>query len=195
MRPGNTGFSLLEVLVVVAVAGMILVLLDQGLRVGLRGTESYFRAVQSQSGMEPVDRVLRNMIEHMEPGIYPDPAMVSGTGEAFAFTTELPNPATGGTLTADVRLEVDNGRLVLWWTPHTRGIPFNGPPPPHREVLLRNVASLKISYAATETPRTWISRWDHPVLPGLVRFVVVPANAAEPWPEIIARPQREQAEE
>lgn len=195
MTRKDAGFTLLEVLVVIVLTGMVLFVLAQGLRVGLRGMASYIRAVRSHSNMAPVDRALRNMIEHMDPGVYPERAMVHGTDDAFAFITELPNPATSGTLTADVRLEVDNGLLVLWWTPHTRGIPFNGPPAPQQYVLLRDVKGLRVSYAAKDVPRRWISQWDQPFLPGLVRLVLVPEDGAEAWPPIIAQPRREQAEQ
>jgi hypothetical protein len=56
MKHKAAGFALLELLVVIVVTGMILVLLGQGLRLGLLCTDSYVRAVQSQTGMEPVDR-------------------------------------------------------------------------------------------------------------------------------------------
>jgi len=120
---------------------------------------------------------------------------VRGSASALAFTTELPNPGTGGSLTADVRLEADDGRLVLWWTPHTGGVPFDAPPPPRREVLLERVARLEIGYAAKGEGAGWLSGWSQPALPGLVRLRVVPAPGGQTWPPIIAQPLREQAEE
>lgn len=195
MRHRSSGFTLIEVLVALSVTGVILVMITQGLHVGLRGADSFHRAVRMQSDMEPVERALRHMIERMDPGMYPEPPAVRGSASALAFTTELPDPATDGTLTADVRLEVDDGRLVLWWTPHTRGIPFNTPPPPRREVLLEQVARLDLSYAAIMAGSTWLSRWTRPALPGLVRLVVVPAVGGQAWPPIIVRSPREQAEE
>jgi hypothetical protein len=98
-------------------------------------------------------------------------------------------------MTADVRLEAANGRLLLLWTPHTRGVPFGAPPPPQRKVLLEGVGRLQISYAAKETPGTWVSSWRQPVLPSLVRLRLISANGVEAWPPIIARPPREQAEQ
>jgi hypothetical protein len=102
---------------------------------------------------------------------------------------------TAGTLTADVRLEVDDGRLVLLWTRHTRGVPFAAPPPPDRAVLLENVVRLEISYAARWTGAAWLSNWTQPAMPGLVRLRLVLPEGQPDWPPIIARPQREQAEE
>lgn len=175
--------------------GLILVMIAQGLRVGLRGADSFYRTVQTQSDIEPVERALRRMIERMDPGRYPEPPLVRGSARALVFTTEIPDPATGGNQTADVRLEADDGNLILWWTPHTRGIPFNGPPAPHREMLLEGVATLEISYAARGAGTAWLSSWDQPALPALVRLRVVPATKARGWPLIIADTEREQAEE
>jgi general secretion pathway protein J len=195
MRRDSAGFTLIEVLVVLSVVGLVLAMLAQGLRVGVRGADSYHRKVRTQSDVEPVERALRRMIERMDPGRYPEPAVVRGSPGMLAFTTELPDPATGGTLTADVRLEADDGRLVLWWTPHTLGLPFGAPPPPRREVLLDRVAGLDISYAAKGEGAAWHSSWTRPALPGLVRLLVALPEGERPWPPIIVRAQREQAEE
>jgi hypothetical protein len=134
------------------------------------------------------------MIEHIDLSIHPGSPMLRSTPSALAFTTELHNPATGGTRTTDVRLEIDAGRLVLWWTPHTFGKPFAGPPPPHMEVLQDGVARLQISYAAKDAPGAWLSSWHRPGLPGLVRLDMQSANGAKAWPPIIVGPPREPAE-
>jgi general secretion pathway protein J len=195
MRRRYAGFTLIEVLVVLSVVGLVLAMLAQGLRVGVRGADSYHRSVRTQSDMEPVERALRHIIERMDAGMYPEPPVVRGSARALAFTTELPDPATGGSLTADVRLEAEGGRLVLWWTPHTRGIPFGAPPPPGREVLLDRVAGLDISYAAKGEGAAWHSEWARAALPGLVRMQVALPEGERPWPPIIVHPPREQAEE
>ncbi len=195
MRWRSPGFTLIEILIALVVMSMVVVMITQGVRVGVRGADGFHRAVQTQSDMEPVERALRRMIERMDPGMYPERPVVRGSASALAFTTELPNPGTGGSLTADVRLEADDGRLVLWWTPHTRGIPFNTRPPPRREVLLERVARLQIGYAAKGAGADWLSAWSQPALPSLVRIWVVPAPGGQTWPPIIARPLREQAEE
>jgi prepilin-type N-terminal cleavage/methylation domain-containing protein len=195
MRHRSPGFTLIEVLVVLSVVGMVLAMLAQGLRVGVRGADSYHLSVRTQSDMEPVDRALRRMIERMDPGLYPEPPVVRGSAGMLVFTTELPDPATGGTLTADVRLEADDGRLVLWWTRHTRGLPFGAPAPTRREVLLDRVVGLEISYAANGEGAAWHSSWTRAALPGLVRLLVTLPEGERPWPPIIVRPPREQAEE
>jgi prepilin-type N-terminal cleavage/methylation domain-containing protein len=194
-EPRVSGFTLIEVVIVLAVTGLILAMLSQGVRIGLRGTDSYRRVTGLPAEMEPVERALRRMIERMDPGMYPEPPVVRGSDRAIAFTTELPDPATGGSMTADVRLEVDGGRLVLWWTRHARGIPFGAPPPPGREVLLDRVVRLEVSYAERWVRPAWLAGWSKPAMPGLVRLRLVLPDGRGAWPPIIVRPQREQAEE
>jgi prepilin-type N-terminal cleavage/methylation domain-containing protein len=195
MRSRTAGFTLIEVLTVLAVVGLILAILAQGVRLGIQGVSSYHRTVRTQSDIEPVEHMLRRMIERMDPGTYPESPLVRGNAREIVFTTDLPDPAGNGSMTADVRLEVDDGHLVLWWTPHTGGVPFGAPPPAQREVLLDRVARLDIAYTARQAPETWVSSWDLAALPNLVRLRIVLPPGGETWPSIVARPLREQAEE
>nr|WP_294551306.1 prepilin-type N-terminal cleavage/methylation domain-containing protein [uncultured Rhodopila sp.] len=194
MKRRSAGFTLIEVLTVLCLAGLILAILAQGMRLGMQGAGTYRRAVQTQSGIEPVEHVLRRMIERMDPGTYPESPLVRGNARELAFTTDLPGRG-GGSMTADVRLEADDGHLVLWWTPHAGGVPFGAPPAAQREILLDRVARLEIAYTARQSPETWVSSWALPALPNLVRLRIVLSSGGESWPSIVARPMREQAEE
>ena len=189
------GFTLLEVVVALALLGLLLVMLGQGVLVGTRATAVHHRIVQAQLDIAPVEHALRQMIERMDPGVYPQPPAILGTARALAFTTELPDAATGGMMVADVRLDAAEGSLLLWWTPHGRGVPFAAPPAPQRTVLLEHVAGLELDYAAKGAGAAWQAGWNPPSLPGLVRMRLVPAQGTRAWPPIIARPLREAAEE
>jgi prepilin-type N-terminal cleavage/methylation domain-containing protein len=191
----SSGVTLLEVIVVLAVLGLVLVMLTQGVRAVMRASDTYYRAIREQSDIVPVERALRRMIERMDPGVYPQPPVVRGTSSAVVFTTELPDIGTGGTLEADVRLEAVGGVLLLWWTPHTWGIPFSASPAPHRDVLLDHVARLEVSFLPKGAQGAWEANWMQPALPGVVRLRVVLSGGGREWPPIIARPLREQAEE
>ena len=195
MNRRPSGFTLLETLVAMVVLGTILVLLSQGFRFGLRGMAHYDRTVWTQSESEPIARVLRRLIERMNPGTYPDPPQVRGNERALAFTSEIPDPLTGSMIPADIRLALDAGALVLWWTPHAAGVPLGPPPAPKRTVLLARVGRLRISYSSKTSPGTWISAWSESALPATVSVVVQPAEAGRAWPPIIVQPRREQVEE
>lgn len=192
-RPG--GFTLLEVVVALALLGLLLVMLGQAVLVGSRATAVHRRIVQAQLDITPVERALRHMIERMDPGVYPQPPVVRGSANAVSFTTELPDASTGGTMVADVRLEAEGGRLLLWWTPHGRGLPFAALPAPQRTVLLDQVARLDLDYAPKGAGAAWQGDWSAPALPGLVRVRLVPGPGGRSWPPIVVRPLREAAEE
>jgi hypothetical protein len=145
--------------------------------------------------MEPVEHALRHLIQHMDPGRYPEPTVIKGTAHTLAFTTELPDPDSSGIMIADVRLEVTGGRLVLWWQRRAAGVPFAGAAPPRREVLMENLSGLDISYAPARAGAQWLPAWNAPVMPGLIRLSLQSRNPRSSWPAIVERPWREQAEE
>lgn len=194
MTARKAGFTLIEVLAVLAVLGVLLAVLNQGMRFGLQAFGGFQRGSEPQADMEAVERTLRHMIERMDPGRYPEPPALRGTASDFLFTTELPDPDSGGVMTGDVRLEASGGHLLLFWTPHTHGMQFGAPPPVRRTALLDHVSGLEISYAA-KGAAAWRAVWAEPALPGLVRLRIVRDDGIPPWPPIIARPPREQAEE
>lgn len=195
MKQPPDGFTLLEVVVALALLGLLLVMLGEGVQVGTRATAVHHRIVRAQLDIPPVEHALRHMIERMDPGLYPQPPAIRGTADALAFTTELPDGATGGKMLADVRLEAAGGHLLLWWTPHGAGLPFGAPPAARRTVLLEQVARLELDYAAKGAGAAWQRSWEQPALPGLVRLRLVPAPGGRSWPPVIARPLREAAEE
>lgn len=132
----RAGFTLLEIIVALAALGLLLVMLTEAMRAGSRALDAWHGATRARSVMEPLDVALRRMIERMDPGVFPDPPQILGTANSLFFTTELPNPDTGGRIAADVRLEAADGSLLLRWTPHGRGVPF-GPPPQVRQQIDR----------------------------------------------------------
>ena len=186
------GFTLIEVLVVLVVAGLLIVMLHQAALTEGQASRVWGWMVTPRRDYQDVEDTLRRTIERMDPGVWPDIALVRGTRLAVAFSTELPDPDTGGPMSADVRLGVENGALVLLWTPRGHGIPFGTPPPPGRIVLLGHVARIALSYASREAEAVWSEKWSARSLPGLIRIQIVAKEGEAPWPPIIVRPRREQ---
>jgi general secretion pathway protein J len=170
----QSGFTLLEVLVALAVFGLLMVGLVQGLRLGINAWQAQSRTLALRGDMDAADRTLRTLIERMDPGgVSGRPATFKGTSHSLVFTTTLPQAAdTLVTRAAVVTLAVDEGnRLELLWLPNYRN--RIGPtPPPGQVTLLRDVDHIEMAY--WHDPQAgWQSEWGAVALPKLIRIRVV----------------------
>ncbi len=78
----QSGFTLLEVLVVLLVLGLLILGINQGTRFGLQAWEIETRLVDDDADMDGVERVLRNIISEADPG---DPTGEVASGLIPAF--------------------------------------------------------------------------------------------------------------
>lgn len=190
MRRDEAGFTLLEVLVALTVLGFLMLGLTQGIRFGLLAWDRQTRITEARLELDALDRLLRRVMEQMDPGTQRDPPAIEGGANRLAFRTDL-GPAAGalGIRDADVRLAVAGGQLVLGWRPHLRAIRFGPPPPMDETVLLRGVAALDIAYWGQAG---WQAGWSERRLPALVRLRLRFAEGdRRRWPDIVAAPLRE----
>lgn len=195
-RWGDAGFTLLEVLVALVVSGILLAMLAQGLRVGLRGWATAHGIGAGTATLEATDFALRGLLDRAslaDPLTY-DRAF-TGTPTGMAFTTTMPEQAgTPVPLEADISVTSDGHHLVLHWRPHhARWI--TAPPPPATEVLVDGVIGLQMTYfqpARDGGAGRWLTAWSSPDLPRLVRihFVFAPDDRRR-WPDIVAATMRE----
>ncbi len=194
-RQPDAGFTLLELLVALVVLGFILAGLTQGVRYGLRATDTQARTLAERSELDAVDRALRRLIEQMDPGSARDGVVVRGGSGQLAFVSELPAASGLPTRRADIGLGVDGAhRVVLRATPRPAGKPFGPPPLPIETELLRDVDHIELAYWPRAEPQQWTNSWNANDLPLLVRLrVVFPPNDHRHWPDIIAGPRRQRA--
>ncbi len=191
-RRGTGGFTLLELLVAVAVLGMLIVLLNQGVAFGLRATSMQNRTDERQGDLETVDRAMRQLVGHADPGIFPEPASLRGTAGTLSLVTELPNPVDGQRERVEASIGLSGGQLRLHWRPRRHVAAF-GPEPPARDlVLLTGVSAVRFAYASAQG---WASGWTGERLPALVRMTLEFSDKARHWPPIIAAPMREALEQ
>ena len=193
---GEDGFTLLEVVVALAVFGLVMAGLAGGSRFGLRAWEAQSRLVDARAELDAVDRTLRRLVESMDPGGPNQEPLIEGSRDRLAFTAELP-AAAAVTRRADVALLVDTaGRLVLRWTPRLDAVRLGPPPAPEEAELLRGVAGLDLAYwprpASGGLLGSWRESWAERSLPALVRIrLTFPPGDARRWPDIVAAPMRE----
>jgi|HubBroStandDraft_1064217.scaffolds.fasta_scaffold55765_2 general secretion pathway protein J len=186
----TAGFTLLELLVVLAVMGALLVGLAQGLHFGVQLWDRQRQVLDSVSELDAADRALRGLIERMDPGGHLEMADIDGTARTLRFTTEL--PMTAGALRtrrAEAMLEVDRlHRLVLRWIPSPHGTPLV-PEVPVETVLLNGVDHIEISYRPASPVAGWQADWQNAIPPRLVRIHIAFARAdPRTWPDIVTAP-------
>jgi general secretion pathway protein J len=193
MTPSSAGFTLLEILVALVVFGFVMVGLSQGVQFGLHARAVQAHTIDARSTLETTDRVLRNLIEQMDPGSTDRPMMVAGAEHRLGFATTLPNGTTGlNAQPIEANLLVDGAhRLLLRWTPRLHAVRFGQPPRPTDSEIIDGVDHVDFAYWQ---PSGWVEHWSSSTLPRLVRIRIVFAKGDQRrWPEMIVTPMRQPA--
>jgi len=188
----DQGFTLLEMLVVLAVFGLLMVAVTEGMRFAGRTSQVADQSLTWVNQMEPADRSLRAMIEQIRPQetLETDPALVGGP-QSMSFRTELSDPTLAlGHAQAVILLRFEGrDRLVARSQPAPHAI-WIGPPPPTRETVL--VDRLDGGSFAYWDGSHWLDSWNRDGLPHLIRIrLEFPQGDGRHWPDIIASPMRE----
>ena len=185
----QAGFTLLELIVGLVVLGFILAGLSQGVRFGLRASETQSRLVDSRSELDAVDRALRRLLVDADPGTSHDPPTLQGGPARIVFVSTLPAAVAGRPgEQADIALAVDGGhRLVLRWSPHLHAQRTAPPPPPGEAELLRGVDHIELAYWMNG----WQSGWTAANLPALIRLrITFSPDDPRRWPDLVVAPLR-----
>jgi general secretion pathway protein J len=194
MRPASRqtrdkGFTLLEVLVALVIAGFVLLSLTQGLRFGMLAGVNEARMTGGNEDLNTADQMIRQLIEGMDPGTVTATAPVAGHHDRLECISILPE-AHGAIPTRQIHAEllVENGRrLVLRWHPWLHAREPGGRPPVQDTELLRGVAGIAIFYWKAGGP--WVDAWSASDLPTLIRVrLQFPDGDPRHWPDIVAAP-------
>ncbi len=196
-RSRQEGFTLLEILVALAVLGFLLLGLGQGVRFGLTSWTFQARTIVARDELGATERLLRGLIERMEPAVADDRATFRGLPGAMQFRTRLPLAADilGLRLTdASIGVDADH-RLVLRLLRNSAVAASAGQPVQATETLLSGVDSLELSYwrpPQRNAAGEWLRNWSAADLPGLIRLRIrFPAGDGRHWPDIVAAPRRD----
>ncbi len=193
------GFTLLEVLAALAVLGLVLLSLTQGVQFGLRAWRAQSTTDTRQTELEAMDRTLRLLVERTIGGDWlKDRGALRGGPMALDLVTVLP-PWPGGPPdpTVNAWLEVNaRHQLVLRWVPLPHAQWLGQRQVPLTTVLMEGVARLELSYWQMEKGGggTWMRGWTDIEPPALVRMrVIFPPGDPRHWPDIVAEPRLSRA--
>lgn len=188
------GFTLMELLVALAVLGLLLVGLSQGMRLGLKAWDQQSRMVGEHDQLDSTDRALRQLFEHMDPGTGSNSSQVTGSRDSISFLTQLPSAVALITTRADATLTVDDGhRLVLRWTPHLHEVALGPPRPSSTAVLLNGVAKIELSYYqppdSGSSGSGWREEWSGAAPPPLIKLhIAFVKGDPRHWPDLVIAP-------
>jgi general secretion pathway protein J len=193
------GFTLLELLIALAVFGFVILEIGLGVDFGLRAATVQTRLLNRRADLDGVDRVLRYLVTHMDPGSSATPPQLTGSRASFSFTTKLPAGAMDRpTRSVDARLFVAEGqRLVLRWTPHLHSRDIVAATPAEN-ILLTGVDAIQFSYFYPwgAASRGWTEQWSEAYLPRLVRVHLTFSDGdTQRWPDMILEPAQDRPRE
>ncbi len=203
---GQSGFTLLELLLAVTLLALIAVMLAGGLRLGARVWESGEERAQALARLELVQGFLRRQVSGARPLIMGRIASqpryaFEGEPERLRLAVLAPPQlgAGGFYLVTIERLPAKSGanegdELRLDWRLYHPEMEDIGASDEGTErVLLEGIERVKFSYFGAlrrDTERRWRERWeDQRALPELVRLEIEFSDPSRHWPQFVAAPK------
>lgn len=195
-RPAGraAGFTLLEILVVLVVLGFLMVGMSKGVALGIQAVDRQSKALEQRADLDAIDRTLRDMLVHIDPGTGRNPVHFEGDAHETKFASRLPRAVALDTRRANMALLVDDEkRLILRWSLIRHETPLSDPPEPKDTVLLDHVDKVEFAYWGPDDgsgmPAGWRDEWKSPYLPFIIRVRVTFAEGDKRhWPAILAAP-------
>lgn len=198
MRTREAGFTLVELLVAMALLALLATLLLGGLRasrIAVTGSESATeRLLATARGIA----LMRRELQEADPlplGNVTEPR-IAFAGDASSVVFIAPPGAYLATGGEEITwLAIENGRIVLRYRPLDRASdrwpPLLDPRGMTSVVLLDGVARAELAYFGrmdATTPMQWQTAWrDAPSLPTLIRLSIASGGAT--WPDLVVTPR------
>jgi general secretion pathway protein J len=186
LRRAAKGFTLLELLVVLAVFGFILAVLGSGVRFASRAVQSADRQRVAHDDLDPVQSTIRALIG--------DARAIEGSTDEVKFVAPMPE-ALGLRGSFDISLSLSDDRLVARWRPHhvkNKDSDDDDPPGTRGEAeLAHGITDLSFAYyvAGSDGKIGWHSTAPKRSAPRLVRIdVTLVAGDRRHWPDLVVAP-------
>jgi len=186
------GYSLIELLVVLALMGLLALAMSGGVRFGSKVWERTGAQVERLEQTQGAQALLRNLLSTVAPRLFdpgnPNEDTFVGDGRRMSFTAPLPpSLGQGGLARFDLTASNENGTttLAITWTPR------RGAAAQRTQLLLRGTGTAAFSYAAVDQSGAiaWTDSWAADAgTPSLIRIRADFAqSAAIRWPDLIVR--------
>jgi prepilin-type N-terminal cleavage/methylation domain-containing protein len=187
------GYSLLELVIALALLGFIAVAMTGGIGFGARAWEASEQQVDSVEQLQGAQNLLRALLQRavpreLDPAFAVDLDLFRGTATTLTFTANAPSAFGALGLTRfELRIEGEPAaqRLVMSW----QGT--NDAAPAKARQLLAGAQRIDISYAARDQSGVfrWSDSWrDQSGAPALVMIrASFPAGTKRRWPPLIVR--------
>lgn len=175
------GFTLLELLISIAILGLILAALGGGVRFAGRMWERQEQQIDQVGDFDAARHVLRLLLSAGRN--------FDGDEHSVRFAGELPRALAHGGL-YDIELRVDGDRLVIGWSQHLKGASAM---PASEAELARNVSALKLAYyiASDDEVAGWQPTTKDKGKPPSLTMIAVEMTDGRTWPPLIIAPMIE----
>jgi len=175
IEKSSGGFTLLELLIAIAILGLILVALTDGVRFAGQAWKIQERRSARQGDLDAVQNALRQLIASASG--------FEGDARSLRFVNTLPVALGRGGL-YDIELRTSAGRLQLAWKPHFKG-PAAAQTP--REIeLVKGVTGFELEYYIP--PGGWQHVLKAGVRPPALVRVDLQLGEGRAWPPLVVAP-------